>query len=170
MPGVKMIDSSPDPMLLAEIIANAQAVVGISLHLSIVAASFGVPIYRKRYSPKSKFILLDELADEIGFLDENPKLRDEAGIASPAIAQFQERLRAHYAKLVELASLPNTADRRARGFDMLKRLPDALRQQQSVGERAAEYRLMARRARNFMAARLSVPIDRVTSVLRYRSR
>ena len=166
VPGVKMINSSPDPMLLAEIIANAQGVVGISLHLSIVAASFGVPIYRKRYSPKSKFILLDELSDEIEFLDDGPMLRDDAGTASPAIAQFQEKLRAHYEKLVELASLPRKAGRRARGFDMLKRLPDALRQQQSVGERAAEYRLMARRARNFMAARLSVPIDRVTSVLR----
>lgn len=165
IPGVKMIDSSPDPMLLAEIIANAQGVVGISLHLSIVALSFGVPVYRKRYSASSKFILLDELAAGIGFFDQRPELRDLAGIPEPAIGQFQTKLRAHYEKLISLGSSVSD-DRRARGFEMLKRLPEALRQQQSVGERAAEYRLMARRARNFMAARLSVPIDRVTSVLR----
>ena len=38
----------PDPLLLTEVIGRAEAAVGDSLHLSVVATACGVPVYRPR--------------------------------------------------------------------------------------------------------------------------
>jgi lipopolysaccharide transport system ATP-binding protein len=49
-----------DPLLVAELISHAEGVVGHSLHLSITALSFGVPVFRStsstgKYKPLSRF-------------------------------------------------------------------------------------------------------------------
>ena len=40
------LPSWPDPTVLAEVIAGSCGVVGISLHLAIIAMSFGLPVFR----------------------------------------------------------------------------------------------------------------------------
>ena len=40
------LPSWPDPRVLAEVIAGSSGVVGISLHLAIIAMSFGLPVFR----------------------------------------------------------------------------------------------------------------------------
>jgi lipopolysaccharide transport system ATP-binding protein len=49
----------PNPMLLAEIIANAEAVVAQSLHMSIVALACGVPVHRPRAADDCKYKRLE---------------------------------------------------------------------------------------------------------------
>lgn len=46
IPGVVRLSTWPHPRLMAELIANAVAAVGLSLHLSITALAFGVPMFR----------------------------------------------------------------------------------------------------------------------------
>jgi len=70
---VKTLDDWPDPLLLAEIIANSRSVIGVSLHLSIVAAAYGIPVHRPRYSSESKFSALDGLPG-ITWLESSPRL------------------------------------------------------------------------------------------------
>jgi lipopolysaccharide transport system ATP-binding protein len=45
----------PQPLLLAEIVSRAEAVIAVSLHLSIVALTCGVPVHRRRPAPSSKY-------------------------------------------------------------------------------------------------------------------
>src|SRR4030095_27056 len=47
IPGAVRLSSWPAPLLMAELIKNAVAVVGVSLHLSITALAFGVPLFRQ---------------------------------------------------------------------------------------------------------------------------
>lgn len=56
--GVVRLPVWPDPLLLAELIANAEAAVGVSLHLSITALSSGVPVFRplKNFDGKYKVL------------------------------------------------------------------------------------------------------------------
>lgn len=46
LPGAVRLNVWPNPLLLAELIAGASAVIGISLHLSLTALAFGVPLFR----------------------------------------------------------------------------------------------------------------------------
>jgi len=50
----------PHPLVIAELIAGAQAVVGSSLHLAIVATACGVPVLRARQTEDAKYAVLDE--------------------------------------------------------------------------------------------------------------
>jgi homopolymeric O-antigen transport system ATP-binding protein len=45
LPGLIRLPVWPHPMLLAELISNASAVVGLSYHLAITALAFGVPVF-----------------------------------------------------------------------------------------------------------------------------
>lgn len=165
--GVISAKYDPAPLLLTEIIANAQGSIGISLHLSIVSTVFGVPIYRTRYEDDSKYILLNEIGSGCQFLDTNPELTEPIA-PDPAISRFQRKLDAHYDRLVELAQARGTGLRKARGFDMLAAVPEALRHRQHFGERLADERLRLRRARNFAAAWASVPVGGLISKFRLR--
>jgi lipopolysaccharide transport system ATP-binding protein len=48
----------PHPLLLAELIGHARAVVGISLHLAITAMAFGVPVFRPGGARGGKYAVL----------------------------------------------------------------------------------------------------------------
>ena len=55
------LPSWPDPTVLAEVIAGSCGVVGISLHLAIIAMSFGLPVFRPdsivagKYAPLAQY-------------------------------------------------------------------------------------------------------------------
>lgn len=151
VPGVTLTSYAPDPMLLAEVIANAEGVAGVSLHLTIVALVFGVPVYRKRYGAASKFVLLDGM-DEIRFLDSKHPL-GEAGAPSQRIRAFQSILDQHYDRLTALARAGAARERRdAAGWQLLAAAPDRMRKARSFSETLSAARIRARRLRNFAVA------------------
>ncbi len=65
------LSSWPRPLLLAELVANAEAVVARSLHLSIVALASGVPVYRQRSAPDPKYRALDDFESVRWWSDED---------------------------------------------------------------------------------------------------
>lgn len=154
--GVTTVTEWPHPLLLAEIIANAHAVAGVSLHLSVVASTFGIPVFRPKYGSESKYILLDDLAT-IRFMDDvEPTLADIDGafFVPPEITKWQSALSAHYEKLVAVAQKkrPEALLTDTAWADLLT-LPDRLRAGRSLSDRVKETMLAARRSRNFLAMR-----------------
>src|SRR5690606_34840054 len=106
--GFVRINEWPEPLLLAEIIANSQAVIGISLHLSIVATAYGIPVFRTTYAPQSKFNLLD-IFPNVHFLGRNEPFRalsDAAPDLTSAHAA-RDRLETHWRRLRALGEQPN---------------------------------------------------------------
>ena len=67
LPGVVRLDEWPHPLLIAELIGRAEAVVGDSFHLCATAAVFGVPAFRRsnvwmgKYSALRRFPTIHEL-------------------------------------------------------------------------------------------------------------
>ena len=57
-PDLVKLPDYPHPLLMAELIAGAAGVVGISLHLGITAIAFGVPIFRPTDASGGKYALL----------------------------------------------------------------------------------------------------------------
>ncbi len=64
LPGIVGLPAWPHPLLLAELIGQSSAVVAVSLHLSITALAFGVPVFRPAQS------LNDEYASKYALLSE----------------------------------------------------------------------------------------------------
>lgn len=58
LPGALRVTPWPSPLLIAELIGQAAAAVGISLHLAITALAFGVPVFRPSTSAGGKFAAL----------------------------------------------------------------------------------------------------------------
>ena len=54
------LPSWPDPLLMAELIGGAHGVVGASLHLAIVALSFGLPVFRPERAFEGKYTWLSQ--------------------------------------------------------------------------------------------------------------
>jgi lipopolysaccharide transport system ATP-binding protein len=67
LPGIARLPRWPSPLLLAELVGQAVAVVGASLHLSITALAFGVPVFRPAGSDGGKYAILSEF-DGVAFL------------------------------------------------------------------------------------------------------
>jgi lipopolysaccharide transport system ATP-binding protein len=68
LPGSISVAAWPAPWLLAELIARAAAVVGVSLHLAITALAFGVPLFRPA-TTHGKFAILSGLPGVMTFDD-----------------------------------------------------------------------------------------------------
>ncbi len=155
VPGLKRVRSWPQPMLLAEIIANAQAVAGISLHLSVVASAYGVPVYRTPYADTSKFILLRDLPN-IRFLTDDAPLVGWSD-AEPDLTVVQEhkaRLDKHWRRISELARGPKRTPK-ARGWELLCDAPAAFRGTRDLSDSVAELKGDLHRQAQGMRYRLS---------------
>ncbi len=67
LPGVVRLDAWPHPLLIAELIGRAEAVVGDSFHLCATAVAFGVPAFRRsniwmgKYAALRRFDTVHEL-------------------------------------------------------------------------------------------------------------
>lgn len=146
------IQDWPHPLLLAEIIANAEAAIGISLHLSVVASAYGIPVIRPAYSRDSKFILLDGLPN-ITFLEDSPPLRG-LGDSIPDLSlvnSYRNELRKHWAALLSTASAREKrhASSAQAAWTQLCLTPAALLSQQSARDRTQELANLVRRRRNY---------------------
>jgi hypothetical protein len=110
----------PSPRVLAAVISGADAVVGVSLHLSIVALATGVPVFRPPPRPPSKYSSLERF-DRCHYWDSGAGLsalirtqsrpRDDPG---PLVAEQLARLAAHWDRVAELAE-EGTQSRRPGG-------------------------------------------------------
>jgi lipopolysaccharide transport system ATP-binding protein len=58
LPGSICPPNWPDPLVIAELIGHAEAVVGTSLHLAITALAFGVPVFRPAENFRGKYATL----------------------------------------------------------------------------------------------------------------
>ncbi len=66
-PDLVRLPAYPDPLLLAELVAGATAVIGISLHLAITAIVFGVPVFRPASALAGKYAGLSRHAQVHAF-------------------------------------------------------------------------------------------------------
>jgi lipopolysaccharide transport system ATP-binding protein len=57
----------PSPLLIAELIGHAAAVVGTSMHLAITAISYGVPVFRPATAFAGKYSILSDFASVMPF-------------------------------------------------------------------------------------------------------
>ena len=143
----------PEPLLLAEIIANAEAVLGVSLHLSVVASCYGIPVYRPRYSRTSKFVVLDGLPN-VFFLEDKPELRGREEIPADCtlVDRYRSELDEHWQRLAALASRDKTPEplRARAAWPQMCLTPDAFRHQRGTGDRWMEIAQGLRRQRQFV--------------------
>lgn len=108
-----------DPLDAAALIANAEAVVGVSLHLSITAMAYGVPVIRPFENALAKY-------HELHYAEGIYQLESYAGAALPpkyAPRDRKEPLRAHWDKIAAIIQQPRTAPRKAIDAATLQRLP-----------------------------------------------
>jgi len=93
LPRAVQLPSWPAPMLLAELIANAQAVVGHSYHLAITAIAFGVPAFCSADLGVGKYTALAAFESVFPLpADDEPDPRwilDRIGRKSPSAAAQQ---------------------------------------------------------------------------------
>lgn len=149
--GVKRITTWPEPFVLAEVIANAEAVCGVSLHLSIVASCYGIPVFRPAYSRTSKYITIDGLAN-ISFFGSDKPLRGWSDTV-PDLSPITERralLDGHWRRLAALAEARSATPRRVVGWEMLCATPDAFKNLATGKDKIAAVRQSATRKRNFV--------------------
>ncbi len=155
VPDLRRVSEWPKPELLAEIIANAQAVAGVSLHLSIVASTYGIPVYRTPFSADSKFILLKTLPN-VRFIGSNSSLVgwSDAPADLTQVSIWKDQLNVHWRRMRETARAPSQRVR-ARGWEMLCATPEAMRRAQSLSDRTKEARGDLRRQAQLLKYRLS---------------
>lgn len=104
----KMTGGSPGPLLTAEIIANASLVVASSLHASITAISYGVPLVRVPYSRNRKFELLNafEGVAMIAERDAVARVVARGRRIEDELLACQQRLDAYWQQVGEIAKAP----------------------------------------------------------------
>ncbi len=71
LPGAVCLPAWPNPLLLAELISHADAVVAVSLHLSISALAFGVPLFLSARAVDRKYEILAGAEGVFRFNDES---------------------------------------------------------------------------------------------------
>jgi hypothetical protein len=115
-PGVLGLDGDvitsqewPGPLLIAELIANAEAVIAQSLHLTIVALATGVPVHRPRSHETSKYRHIEHISGvhlwDPG-VDAGAEMKQGLGRKPPGvrITEMLAQLTEHWDRIAELAT------------------------------------------------------------------
>ncbi len=150
LPGLVRLPTWPSPLVIAEVISRAAAVVGHSYHLAVTAIAFGVPVLSSAHLTVGKFTALADFGavyplprvDEIDPATFVERLRRrEPAAAARAAAERLERYWDHVAAIIREGRMTSTAA--ANRF--WQRLPGLL---EADAERAAalEAELAAERA------------------------
>jgi hypothetical protein len=131
--GVVSVEKWPTPTLMAEIVAHSQALVVRAFHLSIVGLTVGLPVFRPRPKPGTKYAQLSPFGRVFEIDEDGPGFADvlltELGRRplDVQVLECQEQLRTHWdrvAGLIENAGwTPEIAIQRRR---WLMRLPGEL--------------------------------------------
>jgi len=112
LPGSVGLPTWPHPLLLAELIGQSSAVVAVSLHLSITALAFGVPVFRPAQNLSgeyaSKYALLSEF-DGVFPFDAEDWIEPRRFIGrlgrhepSPAVSVALRRLDEHWDRMTAM--------------------------------------------------------------------
>jgi lipopolysaccharide transport system ATP-binding protein len=99
------LDMWPAPLVIAELIANASAVIGVSLHLSITALVFGVPVFRSTALANAKYDVLSsfgavhdfDTVDDLGAVSFARRLGRGEPLA--AVRAAQNEVTAHWDRI-----------------------------------------------------------------------
>jgi len=90
------------------VIAGAEAVIALSLHLSIVALAFGVPVYRLMPSSPSKYGLLADIPGVHGFGDAPASsplaIQEGRSTPHPEVQKRTVELQRHWDTIAALAA------------------------------------------------------------------
>lgn len=116
LPGVVCLPAWPSPLLLAELISHADAVVAVSLHLSISALAFGVPLFLSARAVDRKYEILSGAEGVFRF-------NDEAGIDPQQFASLPRRSEPSPAVSAALCQLENHWDTIASIFAAAREMP-----------------------------------------------
>jgi lipopolysaccharide transport system ATP-binding protein len=164
LPGVVRLPRWPSPLLIAELIGHAAAVVGTSLHLSITALAFGVPVFRPGGSDGGKYAVLSSF-DSVAYLPRggeiDPRWFEERlgrRPTSAAAGAVLDRLSVHWDHMAAaLAGGPNPKALPALG-QFWQSLPRVL--EESADRRAAtvDDHVAAERDREVRALRRDVAV------------
>jgi lipopolysaccharide transport system ATP-binding protein len=163
-PGVLALDEPvvrprewPDPLLTAELIARADAAIGVSLHMSIVAAH-GVPVIRPRIARPTKYEIVDRLPG-VESLNGTPgggagATRPSDQDADDAVRQAEDRLGRHWDSVAAcvgasthstdglsrlVLSVPGALERFATRAEAAERERASLQQTSEEWERSSEH-------------------------------
>jgi lipopolysaccharide transport system ATP-binding protein len=105
LPGIVQLSSWPGPLLMAELIAQATAVVAVSLHLSMTALAFGVPVFRPAHCFGGKYATLSGFDGVIPFnvqegIDpQRFSARHSRDEPSPAMSAVLRQLDSHWDRI-----------------------------------------------------------------------
>lgn len=131
LPGAITLSSWPEPLLMAELLSQAQAVIGHSYHLAITALAFGVPVFCSadlttgKYTALAGFDTLHALPDVATvdpqwFLARVGKIRP-----SPAALAAADRLVEHWDRVAAIIRQGKTSSQPVLGA-FLQHLPNLL--------------------------------------------
>lgn len=123
LPRAVSLDKWPEPLLLAEILARAEGVIGHSYHLAISALAFGVPIFSSADLNQGKYTALREYrgihALPSGQAIDPQWFLQHLGATKPCpqVSAAQERLHHHWDQVAEIiAEGPRTTSQALDGF------------------------------------------------------
>lgn len=122
----------PNPLLLAELIGGAEAVIGISMHLAITSLAYGVPVFRPLQSTHGKYSPLSDF-DTVYLFDADAEissdwLRQKLGkrVPSVAVESANRQLKAHWDSIAEVFAAVPTRNVPVCIREVWQKLPGAL--------------------------------------------
>lgn len=157
----------PHPLLLAELIGHASAVVGHSYHLAITALAFGVPVFTSADLTVGKFTAFSGLTTMYPLPDETKAGPDwfvsrlERTTPTPATRAALDQLAQHWDRVAEVIKKGRTGKQSAIA-EFLQSLPNLL-------ETAADRRDGAVRSLAVARAELAASNDRIARLINSRS-
>ena len=177
-PTALQLQQWPNPLLLAELIAGAEAAIGISLHLAITALACGVPVFRPQESAQGKYGLLADF-DTIHLFDSNSEispawLRQKLGRTAPssAVQKANAALKNHWDKVAAALSSPISRGAPACIRELWQTLPSALESIVQCETRVAQahhtirhLRIEVADLRNSLSWRLTAPLRAVAKFI-----
>jgi GT2 family glycosyltransferase/polysaccharide pyruvyl transferase WcaK-like protein len=177
---VVMCQRSLPPLLLAELIAHAEAVAGVSLHLGITATAFGVPVFRPTQYWNDKYQVLKQFettrnyaaAQEISAEEIRARLGKKK--LSPKLKAMEAQLHEHWDLMAaafrfgsEEHSISSAADTEMLRF--LQSLPGLLSARALLPEEEMAKRQVAdNAAAKTLSPELKMTLDSLQSKLTYR--
>jgi Rps23 Pro-64 3,4-dihydroxylase Tpa1-like proline 4-hydroxylase len=184
IPGITPLRTWPHPLVLAELIAGAHAVVGTSLHLAIVAIASGVPVLRPQQVEDAKYTILD------AFTGVHPVA--DTAVVTPAWLQLRFGPRAPEAQAIGArAALEQHWDRVVQAFgarrdvhsamndlwqvlprelERMSRMLDLQQQRTAAAERSVvDLRNVIATLHGSLSWRITRPLRTLANALRFRS-
>ncbi|MBV4551559.1 polysaccharide pyruvyl transferase family protein [Pseudomonas sp. SWRI102] len=131
LPGAVTLSFWPEPLLMAQIISQAQAVIGHSYHLAITALAFGVPVFCSadlttgKYTALAGFDTLHALPDVATVDPQWFRARVGKTHPSPAARAAADRLVEHWDRVAAIIRRGKTASQPVLGA-FLQHLPNLL--------------------------------------------